>query len=603
MYNNLKMTSGRNTQFLILLFLSLWLTSCNNANKHEKKEGQDNNSPSFGVTVKISNDPDNLHPYNASSMEAFSINGQFFQSLTAVDFKTLKLVPVLAESRPSVERIERNGVQTGLSFTYRLRKEAVWDDGKPITAKDVEFSLKALKNPLVNDEPLRIAYSDLDSIHLYPEDDKKFTIYSLENSIRAEAAAGGFVILPKHIMDPEDLMKKFNIFQLNDEKQIEKLKEDENIKKFANFFNSEKFLREPKYLIGSGPYILEKWESGQRLLLKKKKNWWGNKISDENTYFEVYPDHLIYMVINDPNSAVVAVKSEQIDVLGEIPPKSFIDLKENAKFNEKYNLYTPDENGYTCITINLKNKILKDLEVRRALAMLIDQDFIVDNIFQKTACKTHSMEHPSNKATYNNDIVEVKYNPSLAKQNLEKDGWKDSDGDGVLDKAIDGKKEKMQFELLLNTGNIAREKIAKTFQEEARKIGIKINLIPKDLNLVTQLQRDHKFELSFNGWVSSALPYDPKQVWHTDAIHNGFNFMSFGNKASDALIDSLRVELDEQKRIMLFKKFQNMVYQEMPVLFLYGLKGRIAIHKKFKNAYPSALRPGYNESGFKIVGQ
>jgi peptide/nickel transport system substrate-binding protein len=535
-------------------------------------------------------------------MEAFAINGQFYQALTAIDFKTLQLVPVLAEKRAEIKRLDDYEGKQALQFTFYIRQNAKWDDGTPITASDIEFSLKVMKNPYVNDEPIRLAYSDLDRVILYNDNPKKISIISVENTIRAEATAGGFVILPKHIIDKDGLLSKISVHELNNDSLMKNYKDVGNLKKFADWFNSDKFTRDAKYLTGSGPYTLGDWSGGLKLVINKKKKWWGFDVGEINTYYEVYPDKISYKVFNEANTALAALKSNQLDVMGEITPLSYIDLQKDEAFKTKFHLYTPDELGYTCITFNLNNPKFKDVKVRKAFAHLINYEVIIKSIMQNTASETHSMEHPANKATYNKEIIPLAYSPTKAKELLKEAGWADNNKNGVLDRKSKNGTEEFEVDLLLNIGNSSREKIAKYLQEEARKIGIRVNIIPIDLSILTQRQREHNFEMAFNGWISSALPYDPKQVWHSDAINNGFNFMGYGTQITDRLIDSIRVELDEQKRINQFKRFQALVYNDMPVLYLYALKGRLAINKRFDNAYPSSLRPGYNEAGFKVIG-
>jgi len=81
--------------------------------------------------------------------------------------------------------------------------------------------------------------------------------------------------------------------------------------------------------------------------------------------------------------------------------------------------------------------------------------------------------------------------------------------------------------LLLNNGNPARAQIAQILQDEAKKVGIKITIVPKDLKVVTKLQREHTFEMAFNGWVLSPEPFDPKQTWATSSYNNGRQFHRF----------------------------------------------------------------------------
>ena len=101
----------------------------------------------------------------------------------------------------------------------------------------------------------------------------------------------------------------------------------------------------------------------------------------------------------------------------------------------------------------------------------------------------------------------------------------------------------------------------------------------------------------------SALPTpdDPKQIWHTESINGGSNYVSFGTPETDKLIDEIRGELNEDKRNNLYRQFQVAVHDACPYIFIWSPKERIAISKKFTNTETFIVRPGFNEAGFKLA--
>jgi peptide/nickel transport system substrate-binding protein len=102
--------------------------------------------------------------------------------------------------------------------------------------------------------------------------------------------------------------------------------------------------------------------------------------------------------------------------------------------------------------------------------------------------------------------------------------------------------------------------------------------------------------------VGGPGPDDFKQTFHSEsAIGEGDNYCNFSNTQADALIDSIRTELNADKRSVMYKRFQEILHEEVPMIFLWAPTERIAISKKFENAYPSVMRPGYWEEGFKAV--
>lgn len=547
------------------------------------------------VIVHELSDADMLNPTNYSDAGAGYILKNIFQSLMEIDFKTLELTPLLAESRPQIEKTPEGG----LRITYTIRPEAKWDNGQPITPQDVEFTLKVIKNPKVKNERIRPYYEFITDFVTYPEEPRKFTLVSNTVYILAEASSGDYSILPEYFYDPKGLMKSFTIKGLTLEQS--KYANDPKLAEFADDFNSEKRGREKEFISGSGAYKLEEWATGQRIVLVKKENWWGSQIKNGGDYFVANAPKITYQTINDQTTALVALKAGNLDVMRSIKSKDFATLPESEKFTENFNAHTPVMLAYTYIGLNTRKPQLADKKVRQALAHLIDVDKQIKIIKYGQAQRVVGPIHPSKKSEYNSDIVAFDYNPEKAKQMLTDAGWKDTDGDGVLDKVVNGQKVQMNLEFTYNSGNDERKSTALLMQEDARKVGININVVAQDWSVYLENLKNHKFDVFFGAWVQAPVPNDHKQIFHSESYNDGSNYTGFGSAASDALIDSIRVELDESKRAAMNKRFQVMLHEESPYIFMYAPTERIAIHKRFTNAEPSMMRPGYWEAGFALV--
>ena len=111
----------------------------------------------------------------------------------------------------------------------------------------------------------------------------------------------------------------------------------------------------------------------------------------------------------------------------------------------------------------------------------------------------------------------------------------------------------------------------------------------------------HKTEMFFGAWIGTPIPNDPKQIYHTESYNGGSNYTGFGNKESDALIDSIRIQIDGVKRALLEKQLQEVLHNEVSYIYLWAPTERIAIHKRFENAETSVTRPGFWEAGFKVA--
>lgn len=554
------------------------------------KSGKD---PAVVVVHELS-DTDMLNPTNYSSASAGYIMKMVFPQLLGIDYTTLELIPWLAESRPELGETEDGK----LTITYRIREEAAWDNGEPVTAKDVEFSLKVIKNPHVKNERIRPYYEFIEDMVFYDDDPKKFTFVCKEVYILAEASSGDFGIIPAHNYDPNGLMSEFTIKQLTYD--VEELKSNQKLIDFANDYNSEKRQRENDFVEGCGPYKLEQWATGQRVVLKKKDNWWGDKLAGTNCYFDANAPRLVYQTINDQTAALVALKNGDLDVMRSIKSKDFADLPESEKFTSQFHAYTPMQLAYTYIGINTRLPKFSDKRVRQAFAHLVDVDKMIETIKYGQAERVIGQTHPSNKGAYNNELVPYDFSPEKAKALLAEAGWADTDGDGFLDKEIEGEKTKLAVEFIYNSGNDERKAVALLFQEEARKIGIDVTVNTHEWSKYLDITKKHEFEMYYGAWISSPVPNDPKQIYHRDSYNGGSNYTGFGNDASDALIDSIRVTLNEDERNVMYKRLQAILHDEVSYIYLWAPTERLAIHKRFTNAEPSVMRPGYWEAAFTV---
>ena len=572
---------------LVGILPSLIILSCNSSKEHSNKNPE--------VTIWQLSDPTMLNPLNYQDASAGYILGEIFQQLLTIDYGTLEYVPLLAESRPLIEKTPEGG----MLITYRLRPEARWDDGTPITPKDIEFTLKAIKNPKVDNQRIRHFFEFIEDIKYDKEDPLKFTFVCNEIYILAEAASGTFHVLPEKVYDPKGLLKEFSLKDFTND--AENLPNHPKIIEFANDFNAEKYQREKEYIKGSGPYDLDEWLTGQRIVLRRKENWWGNQFASKFKHFEANPPKLIFQTINDQTTAIVALKAGNLDIMNSIKAKDFIELPKSEKFTANYNTHTPMLMEYNYIGLNTKSPKLSDKKTRQALAHLFDVPKIIEIIQYGLAQRVVGPVHPSNKKSYNAQLKLYDYNVGKAKQLLSEAGWKDSNGNGTLDRIIDGEPVECEITFTYPSGADDRKGIALMFQEEARKTGIKVNVLAREWSIFLDELKNHKFEMYFGAWIGTPIPNDFKQIYHTSSYNGGSNYTGFGNDESDSLIDAIRVELDEDKRAEMDKKLQEILHEEVSYIYLYTRNEKLVIHKRFQNAEPSVMRPGFKVTSFTVT--
>jgi peptide/nickel transport system substrate-binding protein len=252
--------------------------------------------------------------------------------------------------------------------------------------------------------------------------------------------------------------------------------------------------------------------------------------------------------------------------------------------------------------LNTKHPLLRDKTTRQALACLTDVPKMINTIKYGNAKQVVGPVHPSKKKEYDSSIQLYSFDLEKAKELLEKAGWKNTNGDETLDKMIDGKRTEFVIDFIINAGNDERKSIALMFQEQAKKVGITVNVLTLDWAVFLGKSRNHEFAINIGKWISGPAPDELKSTFHsTSASGEGSNFSNYSNVEADALMDSIRTEIDENKREPMYHRLQEIFHDEVPMIFLYAPTEHIAISKKFDNAYPSVARPGYWVPGFQIL--
>lgn len=570
------------------IFICLALISCGGGGKKTDKTKIETNVAPVDtagaiegdwVIIRELGDPDKLNIIVQTSADAQEISSYIYENLNTQDPITYDLIPSIAEL-PQIS-------DDHLTYTYKLRKNVTFSDGKPLTGEDVIFSMKAIKNPFVDDAPIRGYYEAVKKIELVDNDPYTIKVIMNKASWKANYDVGLTPIMPKHILDPQGLMDKVTWEEMTDNKIAAK---NPNIQKFADFINSEEVSRESKYVLGTGPYMLEKWITGQSITLRKNQNYW------DKVHTPVYTDKIIFRIIQDNSASVVAAKNKEIDAMYVVAPIDFYKALDNA---DQFNLIKakPTEPSYSYLGWNENSPLFNDKKVRMALSYLVDRKTILDKVLYGDAILIQSPVYVFQKKYLNTDLPEIPYDPEKAKQLLSEAGWKDTDGDGILDKVIDGKKTDFKF-TFLNLTNPVRKQILLVVIEAFKKVGIAADLQELEPSVFFDKQKKHEFDACYGAWAGVITPEDPYQIWHSSSAEGeGSNFISFKNSESDKLIEAYRNEFDEAKRIEIIKKWQKLIYDEQPYTFLWTGNARYIYDKRFKNArwYNKRPSPLYNE--------
>lgn len=555
-------------------------------------------SPENKVTVRVAQDPDRLFPLMTNNAVSSQVLSHLYMSMLEFDSKTLQLTPMLAKALPTVSPIDTGANKGGVAYTFEVNENAHWDNNTPVTAQDYVFTLKAAFNPKLDANVWRGVLDFISDVQIDPSNPRKFTVLTSRKDFLSESACGNFPILPEYIYDPQGLLKGISFHDLTDTTAVKKLADgDPRLQQIANSMSDPKYSREKGFVVGCGPYEFVEWVTGQRLVLRKKANWWGSSLEGKATFFSAGPDEIIYKPVKDNAAALTLIKNGEVDVMSKINPKTFLELQQDDAMKDKFNFYSPSTLEIAYIGLNMRSQKLNDVKVRRALAHLIDVEEVI-----KTAMKGFAVRAIgpilSSKPYFNKSLKPIEVSLDSAKALLAQAGWKDSNNNGTVDKVIGGKLTEMVLQFRVAAPNEVGKNIALMFQDFARKAGVAVEVVPED----PQVYLDHLKKRDFDLFMASVMldlsPDDPHQYWHTSSDSpTGSNRFGFGNAQSDAVIDELRGALDANRQSQLYMQFQQIIYDAQPAIFLFNPKERIAVAKRFQ-VEPTLRRPGYHENEF-----
>ena len=528
----------------------------------------------------ILSDPEQLNPLTSNDAGAARILGSIFENLLDHEPQTLELRPQLAAARPQIS-------EDKLTYTFSIRRDAHFQDGKQLTGEDVLFSFKAIKNPWVNAPFLRVYFQSLVQVELV--DDYTLRLVAREPYFLNETVLGQVSVLPRHYYDPEGLMETLSVSELAamrpGDTATEASPQGTQAQKFAEQFNTN-FSRNP---MGSGPYKFHSWKTGQEVVLQRDPHYWGiGKAGIDQAFI----DQRTLRVFNNTDAALVALKAGALDTMALLPIQH-LKQTSGARFDKqfaKYQFFTP---SYSYIGWNNAHPIFSDMRVRQAMTYLTNRQQMVKTILFELG-EVVSGPLYLFRPEYDKTLVPYPYDPQKALQLLGEAGWKDTDGDGILDKMIDGQKVPFRFEIKFNSGNDIRKSVALTLQDELKKHGIDASVRQLDWTVYLDDVRNHKFDAMILGWGMPAIEPDEYQVWHSSQAENkGSNHISYKNARADALLEEYRRTFDAQKRIELYREFQQILHQEQPYTFLFIQKAILAVDRRFQNVtlYPGGPRP------------
>ncbi len=494
----------------------------------------------FGQSIKT------ITPLVSSDVYASIVQGYVLESLLDRDPDTLEWEGRLAESW----RVSDDG----LTITFRLRPEAAFSDGRPVTAEDVVFSYRFIMDPKIKAPRERAYYEKLASVEALGPHEVAFRFK--EPYYNSLTLAGGMAIMAKHFYEPY-------------------------------LQNPEAFNQSKGLLFGSGPYRLadpKGWTPDSGLIeLERNPRYWA----------PVQPsfDRMIWKVIENETARLTAYRNGEIDSYGAKPREyrnKLLDDEQLMSRSLNFEYLAPTA-GYRYIGWNQQRKgkptRFADRRVRLAMTYLTDRQRIVDEIMLGYGEVAVGPFNPRSKQ-HAPDLKPRRFDVAKAKALLKEAGYEDRDGDGVLE---DASGEPFRFELVYPQGSEDYTALALFLKDSYARAGVQLVPKPTEWSVMLDLLDKKDFEAISLGW-SSSLESDLYQIFHSDQIkNNGDNFVHYSNPKLDALIEKARATVDEAQRMPLWQEAERILYEDQPYTFLTRSKALVLVDKRMHNVRVTPL--------------
>ena len=550
--------------------------------------------PPLTVRIHLAADPVRLQPYQYAGEPSEMVIGHLFQPLLGGNPQDGTLLPVLAADLPQVT------TDDSLTYlTYQLRPEARWDDGRPVTAADVAFSLKALRNPCLPDAVRRATTFFIRSVRLHADDDLRITFVCRERPLLFMAASGDFEILSEALHDPTLRWRNISLAQLDGEADTTGL--TPVLRAMTAHFTDAAWRGPSPCLRGSGPYELVEWRHGERLTLRKKAGWWGDRVAHTHARLSAVPEHITFQVINDYYAAVVALKNRQLDFMRGIPEPLFAELEASEEIRADFYLETPPLSGYNFVGINVQHPALNTPLTRQALAHLVDYDYLLNVLQRGRGRRTSGPYDPQRTSLPPDEEYLVKFDPARAAALLAQDGWRDLDHDGVLERTVGNETVPMRLEYKYNVGNEQRRAVGLLLQETGRALGVQIVVRAEEWGTFLESLQRGNFDLY--GGAFSLRPHanDYTQTFHSRSVRNGSNYLGYSDVQTDCLLDAIRAEAEAPRRDLLYARLYARLRQQAPMIFLYIPFDRVAVNRHYQHTQVTGASPGCWPASFTPV--
>ncbi|GAB3141909.1 ABC transporter substrate-binding protein [Micromonospora sonneratiae] len=474
--------------------------------------------PTDSIILGVQSEPDTLNPVLGYAVEGAS---KIYDGLVAYDEK-LEPVPALAEKLPQVS-------PDGRTVTFTLRQGVTFHDGTPLTADDVVFTYRAVLDEKT-DSTLRPAYAAINEVSA---PDQRTVVFNLKYPYAPFVKRTTLGIVPAKLLAGQDV-------------------------------NTAPFNQRP---IGTGPYRVESWTAGEKLVLTANEAYWGGAPAIKR---------VTMAFIADDNVRAARLRSGELD--GAVLPAKIADGLGELSGHRRWDNPTSD---YRMISMPMNHPVAGDLAIRRAVDLAVDRDGMLRALLNGQGKPAFGLISPDAGQWFDPTLTRSgAADAAAATKLLDEAGWTVG-GDGIRVRAG----QRAKFTLMYPAGDSLRKDLATAAASDVRKVGIDVELVGLDwAGINPRLGRDAVL-------FGSGSPYDPDFDLY-DSLYSALggkgyaNPGRYANPAVDDLLDRARATNDTNERVRLYHEAQRKVAADLPNIGLVFLRHTFIVRDAWTGQLP-----------------
>jgi microcin C transport system substrate-binding protein len=477
--------------------------------------------------------PKSLNMFLDYNRFSANVMGLLYEPLISLHSKENRPVGVLAESWSVGE--------DQMSFTFKIRKDATWCDGNPVTSADIQFFYDVILDPQNLTSLFRVSLKRFE--RPVAVDEKTIMIKANTKHWNNFFQAGNMFAFPAHLWKGKD----FNKINFN-------------------------------FPVVSGPYALGEVKKGRSISLVRRHDWWGrtNRYNAGKYNFQ----KIIYRSMTDRNKALEAFKKGIFDAYPIYTSSIWMKQTDFEQVQKgwvvRQAVYNRQPKGYQGLAVNLRKPKFQDIRVRQALGYLLNREAMNEKFMYNQYFLLNSFYPDLYPENINPKREVTTYDPEKARHLLADAGWA-VNGVGMLEK------EGHPFEItFLSAAEDFRH--LNLYIEDLKAVGIQAKIEKINRSTLTKRIDNFEFEMFWTAWGASRLR-DPESSWHSSTADQkaSQNYTGVQDELVDRLIDAQKLEYDMDKRIDILKQIDARLAEMIPYIFLWQSDhGRILYWNKYR---------------------